>query len=70
MSTNQLTKDERHELCKILKRYISRSAYEPFMKEAFRIVVDDYEAYGCPDDFKEFKILKDLIDEALGGDSK
>ena len=30
---NELTKEERHELCKILKRYISSSSYEPFMKE-------------------------------------
>ena len=32
---NELTKEERHELCKILKRYISSSSYEPFMKEGF-----------------------------------
>jgi len=63
---SDLTKDERHELCKILKRYIANSAYTPFMKEGFRRVVDDYKLYGRPDDMKEFKLLKELVDEALG----
>lgn len=62
----ELNREERHELCKILKRYISESPYERFMKEGFRVVVDNYEAYGRPDDLKEFKTLKDLIDEAIG----
>ena len=62
----ELTKEERHELCKILRRYITSSGYEPFMKEGFRRVVDDYETHGRPDDMKEFKLLKDLIDETMG----
>ena len=63
---SELTKEERHELCKILKRYISSSSYEPFMKEVFRRVVVDYETYGRPDDMKELKLLKELIDQAIG----
>jgi len=63
---NELTKEERRELCKILRRYISTSEYEPFMREGFRRVVDDYETYGRPDDLKEFQLLRDLVDEAMG----
>lgn len=66
-SPTKLTKEERHELCKILRRYISDSDYEASTKEGFRRVLDDYETYGNPDDLKEFKLLKDLIDEAVGG---
>jgi len=36
------------------------------MREGFRRVVDDYETYGRPDDLKEFQLLRDLVDEALG----
>lgn len=62
----KLTREERHELCKTLRRYISECDYSPFIKEGFRIVVNDFEAYGNPDDSKEFQLLKDLIDEAIG----
>ena len=66
MAKGELTKGERTELCKILRRYISTSDYELPMKEGFRYVIDDYERYGRPDDFKEFQLLRDLVDEAMG----
>ena len=62
----ELTREERQALAKTLKRYIKNSTYEPFTKEGLRRVVDDFEYYGRPDDMKEFKLLKDLVDEALG----
>ena len=62
----ELTREERQELGKLLRRYIKGSNYEPFMKEGFRTVVDNFERYGRPDDTKEFRLLKDLIDEAVG----
>ena len=61
-----LTYQERYTLCKMLRRYIKNSTYEPFMKEGFYRVVDDFERFGRPGDMKEFKLLKDLVDEALG----
>ena len=66
MPKTQLTREERYGLCKILKTYISRSEYDPLIREGLRIVVNDYEAYGTPDDPKEFRLLKDLIDEVMG----
>ena len=62
----ELTREERQDLCKLPRRYIKASSYEPFMKEGFRRVVDDYETYGRPDDMKEFNLLKELVDEAIG----
>jgi len=63
---DDLNKDERHALGNILRRYLSTSNHELSVKENLQRVVNDYETYGKPGDAKEFKLLKDLIDEAVG----